>query len=98
MANYSTYSTSLNEAAVRKTYIFTKYEFYKNSNSCGMGRNSCGMNKIKIVGTDATLLMPIIQSDKTKHWLQNRLFAVAFTSIFLASGSYLKNGTSGKNY
>ena len=62
MANHSTYSTSSNEAVVRKTYIITKIEFYKNSNSCGMGRNSCAMNKIKIVGTDATHYMPVITS------------------------------------
>ena len=66
MTNHTTHSTSLNEASVRKTYIFTKYKFYKNSNSCGMGRKSCGMNKIKIVGTDATLYMPVITSWKDK--------------------------------
>ena len=62
MTNYTTHSTSLNEASVRKNYIFTKYKFYKNTNGCGMDRKSFGMNKIKIVGTDATHYMPIITS------------------------------------
>ena len=62
MTNHTTHSTSLNEASVKKTYIFTKYKFYKNSNSCGMGRKSYGKHKIKNVGTDATLDVPVIKS------------------------------------
>ena len=62
ITNYSTNSFSLNEASVRKTYIFTKYEFHKNSNCCGTGGKSYGMHKTKNVGTDVTLHMPIITS------------------------------------
>ena len=62
MTNHTTPSTSLNDASVGKSYIILKYKFYKNTNSCGMGRKSSGMNKIKIVGTDATLDMSRITS------------------------------------
>ena len=62
MTNYSTHSFSFNEASVRKTHIFTKYEFYKTSNICGTGGKSYGTHKIKNVGTDATLDVPIIKS------------------------------------
>ena len=62
MTNYSTNSFSLYEASVRKTHIFTKYEFHKNSNRCGTGGNSYDMYKTKNVGTDVTLYMPIITS------------------------------------
>ena len=63
MTNYSTHSASFNkEASARKTYIFTKYEFYKTSNIRGTRGKFYGMHKIKNVGTDATLDVPIIKS------------------------------------
>ena len=62
MTSYSSHSFSLNEASVRKTYIFTKYEFDKTSNIWGTGGKSYGMHKIKNVGTDATHFMLKITS------------------------------------
>ena len=62
MTNYNTNSFFLYEASERKTHIFTKYEFHKNSNRCGTGGKSYGMHKTKNVGTDVTLHVPIITS------------------------------------